>query len=360
MSIGATSCEDGAAAFRESAFRRLPLVCMAIVAAAGVTCGFRSMEVLGPLPWLVSLGFVGLPHGAADFAVSRRAYGGWALVAVWVGYVVAMAVVAAAFFSTPRMTIVAFAALSCWHFGTAHLDLSASTACDRTRAVAALARGCAVLSLPFAAWPQATALVASDLAALAVGHGMAATFSPAAVRTAGAMLAVVGVTATAIEGLLARRQPGGPHAWRALLVELTTIAMLGWCTDALLSVGFYFLVWHAWRQMGLLAESLTGSVPRSWRELGPALWRIHVAALPLLIPTWLAIGVVWWQCSAEHTLRDLTVVSIAAYLVVTPAHELLGDLLRSPAGQRIAAARCRSAFRIVGRSPVSRTRSCST
>jgi hypothetical protein len=32
-------------------------------------------------------------------------------------------------------------------------------------------------------------------------------------------------------------------------------------------------------------------------------------------------------------LRALAIVSIAAYLVVTPAHELLGDLLRQMAGQ---------------------------
>ena len=361
MRAGATSGGEAATAFRESAFRRLPLACMGIAAAAGLVGGSRSTEVLGPLPWLVSLGLVGLPHGAADFAVSRRVCRGWSLAAVWVAYVLAMAAVAAAFAAAPGSTIVAFAAVSCWHFGTAHLDSSPPAAGRRMRTVAALARGCAVLSMPFVAWPRATALAASDLASLPLGHGMAADLlPPAAVRTAGVVLAVVAVTATAIEGLLTRRRPGGPHAWHALLVELGTIAMLGWCTDALFSVGLYFLVWHAWRQMGPLAESLTGSAPRSWRELGPALVRVHVAALPLLIPTWAAIGVVWWQWSSEHTIRDLTVVSIAAYLVVTPAHELLGDLLRSPAGRRTAAASRRSPSGFVGRAPAGRTGSCST
>jgi hypothetical protein len=55
---------------------------------------------------------------------------------------------------------------------------------------------------------------------------------------------------------------------------------------------------------------------------------IHRAALPLLVPAWVAIGAAWWLWSPDHSPRSLAIASIAAYLVVMPAHEFLGDLLR--------------------------------
>jgi hypothetical protein len=45
-------------------------------------------------------------------------------------------------------------------------------------------------------------------------------------------------------------------------------------------------------------------------------------------------------------LRALAIVSIAAYLVVTPAHELLGDLLRQMAGQQSRPSLVQSRVRI--------------
>ena len=62
-----------------------------------------------------------------------------------------------------------------------------------------------------------------------------------------------------------------------------------------------------------------------------ALVAIHVAALPLLVPTWLALGGAWWLVSPQHSARDLVLLSLAAYLVVTPSHDLLIDMLRSRA-----------------------------
>lgn len=347
MGTAGSTGGDAAARFREISFRRLPLVCMAAAAAVSAAAGPGWSEHAGPLPWIVSLGVVGLPHGAADFAASRRAWRGWSLAALWLAYAAAMAVVAAGFAAAPLAAIVAFAVVSCWHFGAAHLDAEAPADGFWLRTVATLARGAAVLAMPFAAWPQATSDAAADLAALAVGRGAAADlFPPVAVQTAGLALALLTVAAGAIEGLIASRSPAGLRAWRRLLIELVVISGLGWFAAPLFSVGLYFLLWHGWRQMEPLAEALTTSSPRSWRELGGAIGRIHFAALPLLIPTWAAIGTVWWQQSADHTLRDVAIVSIAAYLVVTPAHELLGDLLRTAVGQGAIVARRRPPVRL--------------
>lgn len=328
--------------FREVAFRRLPVAVMAGAALAGATGGPQWSAALGPLPWLIALGCVGLPHGAADFAVSHRVWQGWPLAIVWLTYTAVMAAVLAGFAAAPVPTIVAFAALSCWHFGAAHFDTAIASCSDgrvsrsAQRMVAALARGCLVLAMPLAAWPAATAAVAADLAALSVGRGSTADlFPPAAVRAAGLGLAAVSMAAAAAEGLVAIRRPRSRRAWLNGLGELAVIASLGWCTDPLFSVGLYFLVWHGWRQMEPLAVSLTGAQPRSWADLGRAVVWIHRAALPLLVPAWLAIGAAWCLWSPDHTPRALAIVSIAAYLVVTPAHELLGSLLRQMAGQRL-------------------------
>ena len=318
---------DAAARFREAAFRHVPLGCMAAAGAVAAIAGAGWSEALAPLPWIVSLGFIGLPHGATDFTVSRQAFRGWPLAAVWLAYSAAMAATALGFVTAPRLAIVVFAALSCWHFGAAHRDTDAGDGAP-PRTLAALARGCAVLAMPLAAWPDATAAAARDLAAFAIGPVAARElFPPPALHLAGLVLAVVSAVATAVEGLQAAARPGGLRAWLRLLGELAVITGLGWVADPLFSVGVYFLVWHGWRQMEPLTETVTGAAPESWRALGAALARIHAAALPLLLPTWAAIGTVWWRLSPEHSPRDLALVSIGAYLVVTPAHELLGDAL---------------------------------
>ena len=305
----------------------------------------------------MALGFIGLPHGAADYAVSHRAWQGRPLAIVWLAYGAAMAAVLAGFVAAPVTAIVAFTVFSCWHFGAAHLDTDESQALVAHWSVAVLARGCSVLAVPLAAWPEATAAVAADLAALAVGPGPAADlFPPAAVRAAGLGLAAVGVAAAAAEAVLTARRPGGRRAGLKLLADLAVIVSLGLCTAPLFSVGLYFLVWHGWRQMEPLAESLTGGRPRSWADLGRAVGRVHLAALPLLVPAWLAIGAAWWLWSPDHSLRALAIVSIAAYLVVTPAHELLGDLLRQMAGQQSRPPLVQSRVRIVNVPATARSR----
>jgi hypothetical protein len=46
----------------------------------------------------------------------------------------------------------------------------------------------------------------------------------------------------------------------------------------------------------------------------------HIAALPVLIPTWAALGAGWWLLSPSHSPRELAVLSLAVYLVVTLSH----------------------------------------
>jgi Brp/Blh family beta-carotene 15,15'-monooxygenase len=319
--------------FRELVFRRLPVAVLAAAAVAGAVGGAAWSERVGPLPWLVSLAVIGLPHGAADFAVSRRDCRGWRLAAVWCLYLAAMAVVATAFVLAPLAVIVIFLAVSCWHFGAAHVGADGSRDGFGQRIVASLGRGCAALAAPLVVWPAATADVAADLAGvagLATGRAERGTsFSPEAIVVVGFGLAAVAVTAVSVEGLRAVARPERRAVWGRLVGELVVITSLGVFTDPLFAVGLYFLVWHAWRQMENLDETLAVSPARSGPELFRHLVHIHAAALPLLLPTWIVLGAVWWLWAPEPAARGLAIVSIAAYLVVTPAHELLGDFLHA-------------------------------
>ena len=125
-----------------------------------------------------------------------------------------------------------------------------------------------------------------------------------------------------------------------LFRSLAAIALLGATTDPLFSVGLYFLCWHAWRHLWLLAPLVAAVRPTDPAALGRAIVRLHLAALPLLLPTWAALLGAWWWLSPHHSPRDLAILSLAVYLVVTPSHDLLIDLLRarSAAGRGRAAA----------------------
>lgn len=305
------------------AFRWLPLACLAVPTIITAAIGPRWTEHIAPLPWIISLVVVGLPHGATDLAVSRRAWHGWPLVGIWLTYVVSIGVVAAGFMAAPVVTLAVFVVLSVWHFGLA--DAEAGTPVPHGRALTALARGCAMLAPPLWCWPAATADVANSLMILAGAAGP--VISSNQTVALGSILGMVGIAAIGWETLGTRHRPAGylPR----LLGETGMIAALGCLAHPLFSVGLSFLVWHGWRQMEPLARQITGVTPRCWRTLGTAIVRIHTAALPLLVPTVAAIAAAWWTRSPTHSLRDLAIVSIGCYLVVTPAHELLGELRAS-------------------------------
>ena len=147
-----------------------------------------------------------------------------------------------------------------------------------------------------------------------------------------------------------------PHPWFAPQQEVAVgflqgrarndgapaCGLLGATADPLFSVGLYFLCWHAWREMRPLTAVLANpagdatadrrvesSPPAGVGGFLRAVAAVHVAALPLLIPTWAALGAAWWLLSPDHSARDLAVLSLAVYLVVTPSHEALVTFLRS-------------------------------
>jgi Brp/Blh family beta-carotene 15,15'-monooxygenase len=325
----------GSGTFAELVFGQVPLAAAVAAVAASIALGPAWSARAGPWPWVVALVAVGLPHGAADLAVSRRFLGRAGTIAGFAVYAVVVAAVAAVFAAAPVVTIVIFLALSVWHFGAAHADgQSPATARPGSLALGALARGGPVLGVPLAVHPEASAAVARDLAAL-VGRHLDA--SVATVRGIGIFLLAIGIAALAVEAWRTRRDPGGPRRVATTAADLTPFVLLGAVADPLFSVGVYFLGWHAWRQMRPLAAALDLGPIRDCRSLGRALVRIHVAALPLLVPTWAVVAAVWWLVPDARSPRGLALVSLAVYVAVTPSHDLLIDWLRSHARRPEAA-----------------------
>lgn len=276
-------------------FRLLPLGVMFALAIVGLASGPIWSERWAAWPWLVSLVCVGLPHGAADLAVARRRLGPRELMRAASGYLMILVATLGGLIAAPALVLPAFVILSVWHFG--------------------VARGGFAIGIPLAAWPEATGRVAAEVAAV-VGYD--AAFPIVAIRWLGIAIFAAAVAATAREVARGCRRTD----WRtaaAALTEATVITLLAATTDPLFSVGVFFLCWHAWREMPQLAAEIGVPGPVD----GHTIARIHVAALPLLVPTWLALGAAWWllpEPHVSHSLRGLAILSVAAYVVVTPAH----------------------------------------
>lgn len=313
--------------FADLAFRRLPLACLAAAAVAGGSLGPGWSARAAAIPWLIALAVVGLAHGATDLAVSRRLCSTTLRVRVWAAYAATMAAVAVASALAPLAVLVLFVLLSAWHFGhaAAEADMRERECPAGTIWAAALARGGWMLGVPLAIWPAATAHTAADLLRLTgqAEHAVTAAAHVTAIRGLGLALLAMATVAAASEWAASARRHDRARCRRRLLSEVGTTAAIGFATDPLFSMGMTFLVWHSWRQIAPLAAALGVSPPTSWGTMRRAVVRVHGAALPLLLPAWSMIGGAWWVLSPAHTARDLALLSIAAYLVVTPAHECL-------------------------------------
>lgn len=316
-------------------FTRVPQAVIGGVVAACCCClPAEAMAAFEPIPWLIALVVIGLPHGAADLAVLRHqrsaasAYGLFALA------LLGMAAVLACLLVAPAVTMAGFLVISIWHFGHAEMTASPSPS-PATCVRGAIARGGLVLGLPLLAWPEATLTVADNVLALIAPIRLSLGLSPAGdLIMPPARLAAVGggLSALAALGWLlemvdAIRDTGDKTRLQHALADLAGWGLIGLlCLTAppLLAVGVFFLCWHAWRQLPSVAEHLSGTA--AVHSLASVLLRVHVAALPLLMPVWLATGTAWWLLSADHSWRDLALTSLVVYLVVTPSHEMLTAL----------------------------------
>ena len=295
----------------------------------------REIEVL---PWIVALFFVGMPHGAADLAVLQSKKEGRNAWEAFLWYVVSMFGVFTIFILTPETALVGFLILSIWHFGSSENPKPIKSWISYEHLLMGFAKGGIVIGTPLAAWPTSTSSVATELITLVeptraliglplLGHPI---YPPLHIAVTGfTLLAVASVCwcLIFIHSVRYSKKHGTTKLMKSgsVFFSYCLIGILELIASPLFGIGIYFLAFHSWKQMPALASYFTS--PRA--EIHPLrqVLIVHKAAMPLLLPTWILLGAAWWTLSSTTHFRDLALLSLLVYLVVTPAHEVLCEWL---------------------------------
>lgn len=295
----------------------------------------REIEVL---PWLVALFFVGMPHGAADLAVLQSKKDGRKVWEAFLWYIVSMFGVFTIFILTPETALVGFIILSIWHFGSSENPKTMESGISYEHLLMGFAKGGIVIGTPLAAWPASTSSVATELITLVepiralislplLAHPI---YPPLNIAVTGfTLLTIASFCWCLIFIHLVRHSK--KHGTTKLIetgsvfFSYCLIGILELIASPLFGIGIYFLAFHSWKQMPELASHFTS--PRTETHPLRQVLIVHKAAMPLLLPTWILLGAAWWSLSSTTHFRDLALLSLLGYLVVTPAHEVLCEWL---------------------------------
>jgi len=302
-------------------------LCLGVAAAAAAAPDLA--RAAAPWPWIIALLVFGLPHGAADHLVNDRDrvrhgqrggavgflwYGGWMLLAA--GLVVLL----------PHLAVIAFLALTAWHFGAADLhDLTGppGEATRRRRAwwTAAWTRGALVVTIPFAVNPLASWAPFALATQADVEPDLLTAFRGSAAVLAGACFVIA--------CLVGPRLAIGRRTGALVIVETAAAALLLAVAPPLLAIGTYFLGIHAVRHTFRLARhDEVLDVPAAASTMA-RLVAVHRIGVPLLVPSLVVIGLwAWWIDGLSPT--SIAAASIGFYLVATPPHHRLGLRLPPP------------------------------
>lgn len=319
-------------------FTVLPLILIGTVIACSLSFKQATPKEIEVLPWLIALFFVGLPHGAADLAVLQSKKEGRKVWEAFLWYVISMIGVFTIFIFMPAISLVGFIILSLWHFGNSENPRPSKSVISYEHLLLSFAQGGIVIGMPLAAWPDATSSVATELITLVepvrtlfglplLAHPIYSTSHIASTGFALLAGAFLSWSLILIYSVQYSKTYGPKELVKACSVFFSycLIGSLELITSPLFGIGIYFLAFHSWRQMPALAKHFIP--PDSETHPLRQVVSVHKAALPLLFPTWIVLGVAWWSLSNPAHFRDLALLSLLVYLVVTPAHEVLYEWL---------------------------------
>jgi len=243
LAEGAVRAAPAAAAWKLAA----GAVPAALVVAAGLLLSGRVPETA----FLALAVLVGLPHGAFDHDVGRRAFAGRHGARWWqpflAGYLILLAATLLLWLAAPGLALPAFLLLSVLHFGDA--DAPAETP---ARPVRVAAHGGAVVVVTAASHPGEVERVFAVLAPADARWIEAAFAGPLLISWAAAAIGTLGIYAGS-----------GRRDDQAAAVDLVLIALLFALVPPLVAFSLYFAVLHAPRALGRLVPSFAGfrSVP---------------------------------------------------------------------------------------------------
>ena len=315
-------------------FSWLPLALISTAIFGSFYCAQVTPKSIEVIPWLIALFFVGMPHGAADLAVLQSKKKSTEALTAFFFYLLCMGVISIIYVVAPGMSLVGFIILSLWHFGNTETSGGNVSIGLYDRLVASCAKGGVILGMPLATWPNATVSVSTELITLTnparavFGLPMldSQLFAANQVAITGSVLLSFAACAWLIIFFqpFPYRKPAEKKQIRRSMndfFQYSLIGILEFVASPLFGIGIYFLVFHSWKQMPALANNFLS--PSLATHPLQQVFVVHKAALPLLVPTWILLGFTWWSLSDGLDLRDLALLSLLVYLIVTPAHEIL-------------------------------------
>lgn len=318
------------------------LILIILVASMG---GLR-FDSAAPYPFLISALLLGMPHGAVDLWLVTRGTGGRGratLTRRGLAYLSILGAATALAILAPTWALAGFAVVTAMHFGFADQrdavivggrlcgDDHAGLSMAWSDYLAGFGRGTALLAMAFVIQYEASAAVVVEARRLLGG-------APNAIGGVGPLLAAVALAGGALLWTLGTFASSRPTRIAVLAlgsVELIIFAALFLTVHTVFAVGLYFLLWHSYRHLLTLAEAGLGR----GEGLVKTLARLHWLSLPLLIPTLGALAVAA-RMMGLHTPRELMVLLLVSFVVLTPAHHALVEwvLPRLSSSRRVVVA----------------------
>jgi Brp/Blh family beta-carotene 15,15'-monooxygenase len=301
------SVPDGDLLHRRVRFAGMGMCALLLAAGLGAPAAVGAVA----LPLAVAGILAGIPHGAVDHVVpgwvARRPLRPAALAALLAAYLAVAAAGTAAVIWAPTPTVLAFLAVSAWHFGRAEVVVAAQTAGRPVPPAGGdlpltLAHGLVTTVLPAAAWP---AVAVPLLAALAPGLAGLPTAALHAVA-----VAVVCGAGLVVAYLLARRRP-------ADAVQLALLTATFALVHPFAAFGVYFGGWHALRHTARLVEVAAAGRPM---RHGLRRYVTHAAIPTAAAMAFLAVILVGWRGGSRDGASPLLAAELATLLALTFPH----------------------------------------
>ena len=305
-----------------------------------VLAGFTFLELMFPgtsaaargWPFLISVLVLGMPHGAIDFflnSAESKTRTPRGQVSAFGGYLIALLLSLVLAVTFPQLSLTLFLLLSVMHFGLADArDIGRFEACPSSRFITALsaaARGVLLLSLPFFWSPVESLGVVRAVLRILGDSGFVADAPAVATLAATFMSGAIAACAVVVFARLRSRSMG---AAAMDVMEVVVIVAAFATLHPLFAMGLYLLTWHSWRHMlavwPFLARVNSDGNHPSWSKL---FVRLHIASLPLLLPTLtIFLTLAWWRLDTT-SVYGLAAVAIAIFAVVTLPHHLFVERL---------------------------------
>ena len=273
------------------------------------------------LPFLASLFFLGMPHGASDFARMGDFFGAgdWKNRLLFFSvYLLGMGLVLLLSLTAPGLSLLGFVAISVWHFGRSDLYSVRVTVPSLLRLAS---RGLLLLSLPIAVQPGPVQDLVNGCMAILGGEALN---DLAWSRVTSSALVIAGISVTSsvlIISIFGLRRDLA--SFRRELLETTVLVTMLIFLNPVFAMGAYFLLWHSLRHLKIHSGREIFSLNR-FRELCGLDRRRAILFIPT-VAAYVGLSILLFDSWSPNLQVALLLIFFA---VVTPSHEILHAIIQ--------------------------------